>query len=117
VADPHNGAVGTSLFGDQYQLAEVRVDQAGQNGWNVLNNGREIPWVWSVIESTPNGYPDLGRIQDAPLPLTNPTTNYQIFPTYSVYVNGKLTYKTQQGTPAAFASLPPGLSLPQNLIQ
>ena len=80
----------------------------------------EIPWVWSVIEFAPNGYPDLGRIQNAPLPLTNPTiptTNYQIFPTYSVYVNGILFYTVYPGTPGTFASLPPGLSLPQNLIQ
>jgi hypothetical protein len=115
VANPNDGKVDTSFYGDQYQLAEVRVGQAGQTGWKTLNNKREIPWVWSVIEFDKNGYPDLGRIQNAS--PTNPTTNYQIFPTYSVYVNGKLTYKTKQGTPAAFASLPPGSELSPSSIQ
>jgi hypothetical protein len=113
----------TSLFGDQFLLAETRVGSAGQAGWKTLNNQREIPWVWSVIEFDPNGYPDLGRIQNTPMPLTNPTnptnptTNYQIFPTYSVYSDGILLYTVHPGTPAAFAVLPPGMSLPQNLIQ
>jgi hypothetical protein len=114
-ANPNNGHVGTSLFADQYQLAEVRVDHAGQTGWKTLNNQREIPWVWSVIEFDQNGNPDYGRIQNAS--SINPTTNYQIFPTYSIYVNGKRLKKTIQGTPAAFASLPPGIQLDPSLIQ
>jgi hypothetical protein len=115
MADPHNGAVGTSLFGDQYQLAEVRVDQAGQKGWMALNNGRAIPWVWSVIEFNPSGYPDYGRIQNASPTIS--TTNYQIFPTYSVYIGGKRVYVVHQGTPAAFAGLPPGSELSPSSIQ
>jgi hypothetical protein len=115
VANANSGKVGTSLFGDQYQLAEVRVDQAGQNGWAALNNQRAIPWVWSVIEFDKNGNPDYGRIQNSS--PTIPTTNYQIFPTYSVYINKKLMYQTQQGTPGAFASLPPGSELSPSLIQ
>jgi len=114
-AYPQNGQTGTSLFGDQFLLAETRVGSEGQKGWKTLNNGEEIPWVWSVIEFAPNGNPDYGRIQNAS-PIT-PTTNYQIFPTYSVYVNGTLTYKTTQGTLGAFAGLPPGLSLPLDVIQ
>ncbi len=106
---------GTSQGGDQFLLAETRVGSAGQAGWKTLNNHQEIPWVWSVIEFDQNGYPDYGRIKNAS--PTNPTTNYQMFPTYSVYSDGKLLYTTHQGTPAVFASLPPGLSLMQNNIQ
>ena len=116
VADPNNGKTGTSLFGDQYQLSEVRVDQAGQNGWATLHNHQPIPWVWSVIEFDQSGNPDLGRIHNAPSPI-NPTTNYQIFPTYSVYSNGQLIYTVHQGTPAAFANLPPGSELSPSSIQ
>jgi hypothetical protein len=116
VADPNNGKTGTSIFGDQYQLSEVRVDQAGQNGWATLHNHQPIPWVWSVIEFDPNGQPDYGRIQNNPSP-TSPTTNYQIFPTYSVYSNGKRIYVVNQGTPNAFAGLPPGSELSPSSIQ
>jgi hypothetical protein len=110
-----SNGTGTSLFGDKFLLAETRVGSAGQKGWKTLNNQREIPWVWSVIEFDQNGYPDYGRIQN--YSPTIPTTNYQIFPTYSVYVDGKRLLKIPAGTPAAFAGLPPGLSLPQNIIQ
>jgi hypothetical protein len=112
-----SNGTGTSLFGDKFLLAETRVGSAGQKGWKTLNNQREIPWVWSVIEFDQNGYPDYGRIQNNPLPLTNPTTNYQIFPTYSVYSDGKLLYTVHQGTPAAFAGLPPGSELSPSSIQ
>ena len=104
---------GTSLSGYRFLLAETRVGSAGQAGWKTLNNQREIPWVWSVIEFDQNGYP----VQYQNNSPTVPTTNYQIFPTYSVYVDGILLYTTVPGTAAAFASQPPGLSLPQNLIQ
>lgn len=109
-----NSGTGMSIFGDQYQLAEVRVDQAGQNGFQALNN-HEIPWVWSVIEFDKNGYPDYGRIRNAS--PTSSTTNYQIFPTYTIYINGKLFYQTVQGSPADFSRLPPGSQLPPNTIQ
>jgi hypothetical protein len=117
---PQNGhytgdlnGTGKSLYGYNFLLAETRVGSAGQAGWRTLNNQRDIPWVWSVIEFDQNGYSI--RLQNAS--STVPTTNYQIFPTYSVYVDGILLYTTTPGTPPAFASQPPGLSLPQNLIQ
>ena len=115
VTHPNDGNVGTSLFGDKYQLSEVRVDRAGQNGWAALHNQATIPWVWSVIEFDQNGYPDYGRLKNAS--SINPTTNYQLFPTYSVYINGKLLYKTTQGTSASFANLTPGLQLSPSAIQ
>jgi hypothetical protein len=36
---------GTSLFGDQFLLAETRVGSTGQAGWKTLNNQKDIPWV------------------------------------------------------------------------
>jgi hypothetical protein len=108
-----SNGTGTSQGGYQFLLAETRVGSTGQAGWKTLNNHREIPWVWSVIEFDQNGYPV--RYQNAS--PTNPTTNYQIFPTYSVYFGGKRVYVVHEGTPAVFADLPPGMSLMQKNIQ
>ena len=73
---PYNSAQGTSATGKQYQIAEGRVGRVGQRAYTVVNSGRTIPWIYSVIEFDSSG---------------NPTySDVSIFPTFSVYQNGTL---------------------------
>ncbi len=121
---PENGQTGTSLLGLQYLLAETRVGTAGQLGWITLN-GEEIPWVWSVIEFDQNGLP--ARYQNTSPVVCGgayPSVNYQIFPTYSVYLTlpgARIgTFITSlgelPGSVTTFTNLPPGQSLDQSCI-
>ncbi len=76
----YNGQTGLSGAGNTYQLAEGRVGPAGRAVYATLNNNQSVPWIWSVVEFNASG---------APVNITSPA-NYQIFPTYYIYVNGIL---------------------------
>jgi hypothetical protein len=120
-SSPYLDYSGTSISGYQYHLAEGRVGSDGQAGWATLN-GEAIPWIWSLIEFDRNGkLVNYGNKKT--VPCDTPTSvNYQIFPTYSVYVTplgattGSFLTKINQGTISAFASLPPGQSLVPSCI-
>jgi hypothetical protein len=115
---PESGYTGTSRQGFKYLLAETRVGATGQAGWETLHYQQEIPWVWNLIEFNQDGTPAnyLNR---------NSTTcggslvslNYQIFPTYSVYVKradeiiAMRVTTINQGNYVDFANLPPGQEL------
>jgi hypothetical protein len=71
---------GVTAAGNTYQLAEARVGSIGQVVYATLNNGQSVPWIWSVIEFSASGQS---------VNITN-SANYQIFPTYYIYVNGTL---------------------------
>jgi hypothetical protein len=90
----YNQKLGTSPSGYSYALAEGRVGSWGRTSWLLLT-GNDVPWIWSVIEYDANGNP--ARYQDA--------ANYQIFPTYSVYINGQFVYKKSQSSVSDFINL------------
>ncbi len=124
-AYPQNQQTGTSSqLGLRYLLAETRVGLDGQEGWLTLNGNREIPWVWSVIEFTQDGKPTrFQKITDiVGCGGVSTTVNYQIFPTYSVYMTplgGKVAplYTTiHANSVAAFTNLPPGQELDASCI-
>jgi hypothetical protein len=75
-----NGYSNVSGAGNTYQLAEGRIGPVGQAVYATLNNQQSVPWIWSVVEFNSSG---------ASVNITSPA-NYQIFPTYYVYVNGVL---------------------------
>ncbi len=84
------GASGTSPTGKVYQLAEGRIGRVGQAGSQTINNGRTVPWIWSVIEFDSSG---------------NPTySDVGMFPTYSVYSNGSLVKTYTQSAVADFVA-------------
>ena len=60
-----------------------------------INNGATVPWIWSVIEFDQNG----NSVN------TGSTANYQIFPTYNVYVNGHLNNTIPQSAVASVIQL------------
>ena len=62
----------------------------GQSGSQTINNGRTVPWVWSVIEFDSSGIPTY--------------TDTAMFPTYSVYVNGGLLVTFNQSSVASFVA-------------
>jgi hypothetical protein len=75
---PSNGNVGlNTITGNTYQLAEGRVGSIGQKIYATLNNNQTVPYIWSVVEFNASG---------TSVNITN-SANYQIFPTYYVYVN------------------------------
>ncbi len=93
-ANTYNGASGTNITTrNTYQLAEGRVGTVGQRVSETINGGRTVPWFWSVIEFNSSN-------QSTNLTNFNPpsSNNYQIFPTYSVYVNGYLAGTSTQST-------------------
>jgi hypothetical protein len=81
---PFNGRRGkTSQETGVYQLNQARIGIAAQTVFNVLN-GHSTPWIWSTVE-----FDTLGR-------LVFEDRHHQVFPTYTVYENGKcLTEFTQ----------------------
>jgi hypothetical protein len=84
------GASGTSPTGKVYQLAEGRIGKVGQAASQTMNNGRTVPWLWSVIEFDASG---------------NPTcSDVGMFPTSSVYVNGSLVVTYPQSSVASFVA-------------
>jgi hypothetical protein len=88
-ASPYMGG-GTSPSGKVYQLAEGRIGKIGQLGSQTINNGRTVPWIWSVIEFDSSG---------------NPTySDVGMFPTYSVYVSGSLVKTYAQSPVASFVA-------------
>jgi hypothetical protein len=88
----YEGYSSTSPAGQVYQINEGRIGTAGQAGSMTINGGRTVPWIWSVIEfNSANGTPNL-------------SPPHAMFPTYSLYVNGTLTYTFAQSTVAAFTA-------------
>jgi hypothetical protein len=85
---PSNGAGGTSATGKQYQIAEGRVGPAGQRAYKVVNSGRTVPWIYSVIEFDSSGNPTYSDVAS--------------FPTYSVYQNSTLLQTHPQSTVLQF---------------
>jgi hypothetical protein len=80
-SSPYNGSTGVVASSkNSYQLAEGRVGTVGQTIYATLNNKQSVPWIWSVVEFDASG---------TSVNITSPA-NYQIFPTYYVYVNGEL---------------------------
>ncbi len=75
-ASHYMGLHGTSASGNSIQLAEGRVGWLGKRGSSTINQGRTVPWIWSAIEFDANG--------------NFASAQHEIFPTYSVYVNGQL---------------------------
>ncbi len=75
-ASYYSGLHGTTSSGNQAQLAEGRVGTRGQKGSMTINQQRTVPYVWNAIEFDANG-----NFISAP---------HEMFPTYSVYVNGQL---------------------------
>jgi Bacterial Ig-like domain (group 2) len=76
--------------GKVYQLAEGRIGKVGQAASQTINNGRTVPWLWSVIEFDASG---------------NPTySDVGTFPTSSVYVNGSLVVTYPQSSVASFVA-------------
>jgi hypothetical protein len=69
-------------------LAEGRIGYLGQLGSQTIN-GRTVPWIWSAIE-----FDSTGVFTGAP---------HEIFPSYSVYVNGNLQYTNDQSSVPDFA--------------
>lgn len=98
-----NGAIGASVSGAAaFQINEGRIGNVGQMVDRTLNAcsqsdcasvpvGPTTPWIWSVIRFDNNG--DV-------LPVDR-----QIFPTYSVYLNGARTSILPQSAPEPFISL------------
>ena len=85
----YNGATGTALSGNSYQLAEGRVGQIGQLVSYTIND-RTVPWIWSLIEFTPSGAPSYMYIS--------------MFPTFSIYIGGTLSTTIPQSSVAAFVA-------------
>ena len=70
--------------------AGERLGTMGQAGSQTINNGRTVPWIWSVIEFDSSG---------------NPTySDVGMFSTYSVYSNGSLVKTYPQSTVANFVA-------------
>lgn len=101
-----NNVTGQSRLGFQYQLAQGRVGTDGQTGWK-LSNGREVPYIWSVIEADYYGNPV----------RTDQAANYQNFPTYWIYINGRFSKEVKQKTVEQFASATTKLELLPGDIQ
>jgi hypothetical protein len=95
----YNGATGKTSSNNIYQLAEARVGTAGQKVSQTINGGRTVPWFWSVIEFNSSNQ-SVNLISFPPA-----SGNFQIFPTYSVYVNGFLAGTSKQSTPQAITLL------------
>jgi hypothetical protein len=70
------GKIGVSGSGKTYQIAEGRIGKVGQWGSQTINQGRTVPYIYSVIEFDAAGNPT----------VSDRTT----FPTFYVYINGVL---------------------------
>jgi hypothetical protein len=110
-ASPYMGASATSPTGEIYQLAEGRVGTIGQLASGTINGGQTVPWIWSVIEFNPSN--QSVNLTSFP-PVSN---NFQIFPTYSVYVNGSLVGTSIQSTVKSFVQLNASSQLTPSQIQ
>ncbi len=84
------GSHGTSNSGRSYQLAEGRIGYLGKRGSKTINQGRTVPWIWGAIEFDANG-----NFVSAP---------HEIFPYYSIYVNGQQIQTDQQAAVPTFVS-------------
>jgi len=72
------------------QLVEGRVGSIGQQV-NRAINGTSTPWIWNVIE-----FDSTGSIL---VPM-----DHAMFPTYSIYVNGRIALTCPQSAPAPFVA-------------
>lgn len=88
----NNGGGGVSLSGKIYQVAEGRIGSAGQRGSRTINQGRTVPWIYSVVAFDANA--------------NYTVSNHATFPTYYVYVNGVLRPEltSTQSTVKAFVT-------------
>jgi IPT/TIG domain len=86
------GQTGMSGSGKIYQNAEGRIGKVGQSGSQTINQGRTVPYIYSVIEFDTAGNPT----------VSDRTT----FPTFYVYISGVLhpELTSTQSTVKAFVT-------------
>jgi len=90
-ASTYMGMHGLSAGGNTVeQLAEGRIARVGQRGCMTINQQQTVPWIWSAIE-----FDSQGNFVSPP---------HEIFPIYSVYVNGQLTSVLPQSSVSDFVA-------------
>jgi hypothetical protein len=103
-----NGWIGTTpTTVNTYQIAQARVGSVGQRVYATLNNGATVPWIWSVVEFDSYGNPVM---------IGNPA-NYQVFPTFTVYVNGTVYATYPQSSVASILQLNDTSEITPSLVQ
>lgn len=90
-ASQYLGIHGPSAGGNiVQQLAEGRIGRVGQRGSMTINQQRTVPWIWSAIEFDSQGN------------FVSP--QHEIFPTYTVYLNGQLVSTLPQSALGDFVA-------------